>query len=149
MSGSRFCVACAQPFVARPQAPGQSYCSAAPCQRERRRIWQRARRQEDPDYRENQARAQEAWRQRNPDYWRQYRADHPDYADRNRQQQRARRQPMEAATLAKKNVWNVMPPLDGALAPGLYRLTLVVRGDVAKMGASFVVELAPLRREDR
>jgi hypothetical protein len=54
------------------------------CQRERRRRWQQNKRQNDPDYRDNQARAQQAWAERHPDYWRTYRSGHPDYVERNR-----------------------------------------------------------------
>jgi len=38
-----------------------------------------AKRQNDPDYHDNQSRAQRAWQKRNPDYWREYRREHPQY----------------------------------------------------------------------
>ena len=56
----RQCKACRQPFRPRPQHPDQCFCPAAACQRERRRRWQAAKRQSDPDYRENQKHAQKA-----------------------------------------------------------------------------------------
>lgn len=37
--------------------------------RERRRQWQRLKLRIDPDYQDNQTRAQQAWTRRNPDYW--------------------------------------------------------------------------------
>jgi len=74
----RQCEACRQPFRPRPQNPDQCFCSAAACQRERRRRWQAAKRQSDPDYRENQKCAQKAWAERHPDYWRTYRDQHPE-----------------------------------------------------------------------
>jgi hypothetical protein len=77
-------------FVARPQNRDQHFCSGAACQRERRRRWQREKRGSDPDYRENQARAQRRWAQANRGYWRAYRKAHPEYAARNRAQQRER-----------------------------------------------------------
>ncbi|NMQ29939.1 hypothetical protein E4Q23_20565 [Candidatus Accumulibacter phosphatis] len=70
--------ACRQLFRRRPQNPDQCFCSAAACQCERRRRWQAAKRQSDPDYRENQKRAQKAWAERHPDYWRAYREQHPE-----------------------------------------------------------------------
>jgi hypothetical protein len=86
----RQCKACRQPFRRRPQNPDQCFCSADACQRERRRRWQAAKRQSDPDYRENQKRAQKAWAERHPDYWRAYREQHPEYVARNRARQRER-----------------------------------------------------------
>src|SRR6202047_3873761 len=54
----RRCAAGGHAFRPRPQVPNQRYCSAAACQRERRRRWQREKRESDADYCENQARAQ-------------------------------------------------------------------------------------------
>jgi hypothetical protein len=71
---NRWCSACGKEFRPCPKAPKQSYCSEPGCQRERRRLWQQAKRRSDPDYLDNQARAQQAWCQRNPDYWRAYQA---------------------------------------------------------------------------
>jgi len=55
---------------------------------------------EDPDYRDNQKRAQKQWRDSHPDYWRDYRAANPEYAQQNRERQRdrnaLRRLPTEA-----------------------------------------------------
>jgi hypothetical protein len=84
------CAACGQPFRPRPQAPAQRFCSSAACQRERRRQWQRTRRREDPEYRDNQAQAQRAWVERNPDYWRKYRQNNPMYERENRAKQQVR-----------------------------------------------------------
>ncbi|WP_291994097.1 hypothetical protein [Candidatus Accumulibacter sp. ACC003] len=101
----RQCEACRQPFRPRPRNPDQCFCSAAACQRERRRRWQAAKRQSDPDYRENQKRAQKAWAERHPDYWRTYRDQHPEYVARNRARQRER---APAPTgVAKMDAWMV------------------------------------------
>jgi hypothetical protein len=43
----RRCAACEQAFRPRSQSPGQLYCGQAACQRERRRRWQRDKRQRD------------------------------------------------------------------------------------------------------
>ena len=75
------CVACGERFRPRAQAPRQSFCSTTGCQRERRRQWQRRRRREDPEYRDNQVRAQCAWVERNPDYWKKYRQKNPQYGE--------------------------------------------------------------------
>jgi hypothetical protein len=96
----RRCVACGNPFRPRSQNPNQHYCSALACQRERRRQWQRQHLQSDPDYRDNQARAQANWRARHPNYWRRYRATHPAYLDRNRSMQRQRNACRRAKSVA-------------------------------------------------
>lgn len=108
------CTCCGKSFEPRPQVPDQSYCSAPDCQRARKRQWQRAKRQSDPDYRINQRAAQQAWAQRNPDYWRDYRAARPEYEQRNREQQRSRDQARNGS-LAKMDV--------RALPNDLYRIT--------------------------
>ena len=66
----RRCAACEQAFRPRAQSPGPLYCGQAACQRERRRRWQRSKRQRDEDYRANQARAQRIWAADHRDYWR-------------------------------------------------------------------------------
>jgi len=90
MKLTRLCLACGNWFYPLLQAPNQRFCSAPGCQRERRRRWQQQRLRSDPDYRDNQARAQARWRARHPDYWRQYRASHPAYRERNCAMQRNR-----------------------------------------------------------
>lgn len=121
------CAACGKRFLPRSQSPHQTYCSNPACQRERRRLWQLAKRQNDPDYRDNQARAQAAWLAHNPDYWRKYRADHPEYVARNRGQQRNRNK--ATGQIAKMDA---SPPLL-ALSSGLYQLKLLVPRPIAKM----------------
>jgi hypothetical protein len=80
----RRCAACEQVFRPRAQSRGQLYCGQASCQRERRRRWQRSKRQRDEDYRANQAQAQRVWAADHRDYWREWRAAHPEYSERNR-----------------------------------------------------------------
>lgn len=70
---TKYCTHCGHPFEPRPQVPDQAFCSAPECQRARKREWQRAKLQSDPDYRINQQAAQRAWSQRNHDYWRNHR----------------------------------------------------------------------------
>jgi hypothetical protein len=127
----RLCAACRQLFRPRPQAPRQSYCTASACQRERRRRWQEAKRQTDPDYQENQRRAQQAWCARNPDYWREYRRTHPEYRERNKAQQRVRRHAEAIVDVAKMDASKP----DGPLRPGLYRIVPAPLNGVAKMNA--------------
>lgn len=127
----RLCAACRQLFRPRPQVPRQAYCKAAACQRERRRRWHKGKRRSDPDYQENQRSAQHAWSVRNPDYWREYRRTHPEYRERNKQQQRTRRHAAATATIAKMDACAPMV----ALQPGLYRIVPAPLNCVAKTNA--------------
>ena len=88
----RRCAGCGEAFRPRPQVPDQEYCGKKECRGVRRRRWQRAKRQDDADYRDNQARAQRAWAGENSAYWRAYRSGHPEYAqaERERAKQRQR-----------------------------------------------------------
>ena len=88
----RKCKACGCDYSPRPQNPNQQFCSKPECQGERKRRWQKHKRATDADYRDNQARAGRRWAQAHPDYWRTYRSNHPEYAAKNRAQQRERDQ---------------------------------------------------------
>ena len=123
------CVACSQPFQPCPQVPDQSYCSAPACQRERRKQWHRQKLQTDPDYQNNQARAQKAWMQRNPNYWREYRKSHPEYVERNRVRQQERNAKVTGHSIAKMDVSIPSTPLPS----GIYHLSLVTGAGIAKM----------------
>jgi hypothetical protein len=106
------CAACGKEFRPRPQGR-QQYCSANPCQRERRRRWQQAKRKDDPDYRENQSRAHQAWSKRNPEYWAQYRQSHADYRERNKKMQRDRNSKRKSSQIAKMDVSESKNALSG------------------------------------
>ncbi len=67
------CVNCSALFTQAPQVPNQSYCSKEACQKKRRNEWQKKKRTNDKDYKDNQNRAQKAWSDRNPEYWLLYR----------------------------------------------------------------------------
>jgi len=110
----RLCVCCGEGFQPRPQIPDQTHCSAHACQRARREAWRRAKRQNDADYRANQASAQERWAGVNPDYWRNYRDTHPEYTERNRVASRRR---SAERRFAKSDASNAASPVP----PGSYR----------------------------
>jgi len=135
----RRCVACGQGFRPRSQIPLQGYCAEPACQRKRRRRWQRAKRQSDPDYQDNQARAQRAWQKRNPDYWREYRREHPQYRERNRGQQRERNARRREHLIAKMDVSTSVFPVPS----GIYRIRPVPTTGIAKMDA-WAVEITLL-----
>lgn len=131
---SKRCAGCGESFHPRAQTPKQTYCASAACQRERRRRWQLARRQADPDYRENQTRAQSAWAAQHPNYWREYRRTHPAYSDRNRLLQKARDARRPERAFAKMDASTP----ETSVPSGIYRLSPVERDDLAKMDAWMV-----------
>ena len=138
----RRCAACRKLFPPRPQSPGQTFCSAAPCQRERKRRWQKARRAADPDYRDNDTQASRQWRRRHPDYWRAYRRQHPQSVLLNRQKQRERDRsrrlppprPPPTPQLANEDVSSPQYPVE----TGTYRLFPVTGDDLVNENACLV-----------
>ena len=134
------CIACGQDFQPCPQVPSQCFCSAPACQKERRRRWQRSKLKTDPDYQDNQSRAQQAWIQRNPDYWRQYRELHPAYRERNRAQQKTRSRLQKADGIAKMDESSPVLPMES----GVYVLSKL-RSEIAKMDA-WIVEIRFIAR---
>lgn len=136
---TKSCEACGETFRPRAQRPDQRFCSASSCQRERRRLWQQARRQSDPDYRDNEARGERAWRQRHADYWKSYRQAHPAYAEGNRMKQRARDLRRARRLLANGDVCRG----DSAFVSGTYLLSPAPCGDLAN-GDVWTVEIRVL-----
>lgn len=135
----KHCAACGKSFPARTQTPRQRYCSQPDCQRARRSQWQKEKRRNDPDYAENQARAQQAWSNRNSDYWKNYRAAHPDYVEQNRKMQHARNahsSTIKRGEIAKMDSSNRPPPLSA----GIYQMTSLPQAGFAKMDV-WMVEL--------
>jgi hypothetical protein len=130
------CLGCGEQFQARSQNPSQTYCSKKTCQSKRRRLWQKNKRQNDPDYRDNQMRAQRAWLERNVDYWKNYRSSHPIYAEQNRSMQRLRNSKQEIDKIAKMDASN----FNNFPCTGLYRMIPRSQKKIAKMDV-WTVEL--------
>lgn len=126
----KWCNACGDAFTPDYRTPRQAYCTKECCQRERKRLWQLLKRHSDPDYLENQTRAQRKWLERNTDYWRNYREMHPEYVERNKQLQRKRRR-----IVAKMDA-SVPPP---AIENGTYELRVLDIRGVASMDPIKVV----------
>jgi hypothetical protein len=133
------CAGCKAEFRPRPQVPNQTYCPLPKCQRKRRQRWEQTKRQTDPDYRDNQSRAQQAWLERNPDYYSKYRDDHLNSTERNRKLQQRRNQNRQDAPIAKMDVSAQAFPLPS----GRYHLTPVANDGIAKMDA-WIVEITVL-----
>jgi hypothetical protein len=80
-----------------------------------------------------------SWVKDNPEYWQQYRETHPDYTERNRQQQQKRNQKRVVADIANMDACraNLLFP------SGRYLLTALSTDTIAKMD-SWTVEISVL-----
>jgi hypothetical protein len=140
MEKKRHCKHCGLGFLVK-RNPRQQYCSKPDCQRVRKNHWRCNTRRHDSDYTINQSRANQHWQTNHPDYWKQYRASHPAYVQRNREQQRIRdgtvknpAQPLangNTSHLAKSDALNGKNAID----PGTYWLIPMGDSDLAKSDA--------------
>ncbi len=136
------CQHCGNGFTPLPQVPNQAYCSSPDCQKQRRSQWQKRKLQSDPDYRENQYRAQKSWSAKNPNYWRKYRQgsqgnesfleDYP-------------KQPLQEFKdeFIKMDSSNQEQGLRVALHDGVFKLKVLAEPDGVKMN-TWIVELSKI-----
>jgi hypothetical protein len=99
----RCCRFCQREFQASPFHPGQTACSAKPCQQQRRSQNRNRKLALDPEYRQVCRDSSRKWRANHPGYWKQYRAAKTDAVERNRAQQRQRDMRQRLADLANNN----------------------------------------------
>jgi hypothetical protein len=139
MRKKKHCKHCRQIFLI-TRNPEQHYCSKPDCQRARKNQWRKNTRHKDPDYRSNQNRSNQGWQERHPDYWKQYRASHQQYVQRNREKQRVRdrsakiQAQAQVVHLAKSDALLPKNPIRS----GSYCLIPVVANNLAKSDALFV-----------
>jgi hypothetical protein len=139
MCKKRNCKNCRQSFLI-TRNPEQRYCCKPDCQRARKNQWRKIARCNDPDYRENQSCANQRWRVTHPDYWKQYRASHQKYVQRNLEKQRVRdraakiHRQTEAAHLAKSDALHAKNLINS----GHYCIIPVLENNLAKSDALFV-----------
>ena len=86
----RQCPYCNKDFSPAKCQPHQTVCSKPDCQRQRRASYRRSKNAADLRYHDACLQSARQWRKEHPDYWKQYRAEHPVSAERNREQQRFR-----------------------------------------------------------
>ena len=123
---------CGVLFTPCPQVPGQTYCSKKACQQARKNEWNRKKLATDADYREARQAAQQRWKEKNSNYWKEYRARHPDYTKKNRNQQRIRNQnrpklPAESKIAKTDESTHTKP-----IGTGRYRIIPIHSGTIAK-----------------
>jgi hypothetical protein len=139
------CLHCANGFIPVPQVQNQAYCSNPDCQKQRRRQWQKRKLQSDPDYRDNQSRAQKAWSEKNPDYWRKHRQ--ASQGSESFLENKPKQLPQESKVKSiKMDSSNQAQALQKALHDGVFRLKVLAEPDGVKMD-TWIVELSKITKE--
>ncbi len=121
--------ACGVLFTPCPQVPGQTYCSQKKCQQVRKKEWNRKKIATDSDYRDARKAAQQRWEEKNPHYWKAYRACHPKYTQKNRDEQKVR-------NYKRTKHWSVAKTDEStpvnSIVTGRYKITPMHSGMIAK-----------------
>lgn len=135
MERTHLCKCCRNRFTIK-RNPNQVYCSSKRCQHHRKMAWRQKKMKMDIEYRENQQASNKRWQSKHTDYWRQYRACHPKYVEKNRRAQRVRdgTAHVNASHLAKSDALNS----ETLMAPGTYWLTPSTKENLAKSDALLV-----------
>jgi len=100
------CWVCRCWFEPRAQTPGQKTCSRSACQKSRHHKACVAWRQKNPAYDRFRNKKKQVWAKAFPEYWRQYRAAHPDYCQRDNA--RRREAYRRASFSANQDAWRQM-----------------------------------------
>lgn len=86
------CRHCRRLLPMRRSDQSSRYCNKRECQNAKKTAWNRKMLAGDVQYEQDQKEANGIWLKNNPGYWKEYRASHPDYTKRNREQQKKRNQ---------------------------------------------------------
>lgn len=131
---------CGVLFTPCPQVPGQRYCSQKACQQVRRNEWNQKELVANTAYRKERQADNECWMKSTPNYWKEYRARHPNYAQKNREQQKLRdqkrRKTLSKPVLAKTDESFPVPPV----ITGRYKL-IPVHSNVLAKTDEYIVEI--------
>jgi hypothetical protein len=100
----RHCCFCQRLFAPSRFHPEQTFCSAEPCQQQRRSQNRKRQLATDAEYRQVCRDSSRKWRTRNPGYWKDYRANKPESVERNRALQQGRDLRRRVAHLANNNL---------------------------------------------
>jgi len=138
----RRCRHCCCLFPVCHKVKKHEYCNKKPCQKARKRKWQKERIKNNEIYRNDQKAAQQDWKNNNPDYWKNYRRDNKTYTDRNREQQRERNRLRKAKFASDQQLAPIakMDALshENKIISGKYELIPVRPDMIAKMDALIV-----------
>ncbi len=133
MEPQRRCGHCRRLFVPNPRVKEQGYCRRKGCQRARRKLWQRRKMAQDPDYKANQRRSEQQWHTEHPDYWRHYRRRNPGYVLRNRLLQKERNRKRRARE--RIATMDALKPFS-SIKSGTYYIVAEPCQEIATMDAS-------------
>lgn len=143
------CKNCGERKPANPHLKGnQEYCGAVECQRARKRAWQKNKMAHDSNYRDRQIACLKTWRKQHPldKYQRNYREQHAEYVEQNRQLQKIRNQKRakqaELAKIVKMDTLKKPFEKSNTYVMNPYKVDSV--GKIVKMDA-LIVQLADLQ----
>lgn len=141
---NRRCVHCEDEFEPDPRVKNHRYCGKRECQLARRRIWQREKFRNDPEYKENQQGCWNDWYKRHPHYHKAYRKKNPQYMAANRTRQkvrdmRRRKNGLDKLLVKMDSIDSILQRRNG----GTFKLIPKNKGLLVKMD-SMIVELTPL-----
>ena len=127
----------------------QEYCSDPECQRARKAAWQKDKMANDPQYRAQQIECIRKWRKNRPldKYQKQYRQEHPQYVERNRELQRIRNN-QRAKQLEFRKIVKMDPLKRPSEKSSIYLMNpykMDSFGKIVKMDA-LIVQLTDLHR---
>jgi len=125
MSKKFKCHHCGQQIVGNPRIKsGQKYCGAKACQQARKNAWERKKCKTDATYKAKRASSKRNWYSKYPGdkYQSEYRRSHPDYCEKNRQNQHGHKQKRSNRTSEATIVKTDTSPLESVDTQGLYAL---------------------------
>ncbi|MFO7884508.1 MAG: hypothetical protein R6U68_06780 [Desulfobacteraceae bacterium] len=102
----------------------QKYCGQKLCQQSRKNRWEKDRLKKDPSYRQRRNLQKSEWRKKHPahQYQQDYRKEHPDYVEINREKQQIRNKNAQKAApgvmgsnIVKTDALTVESPIRGGL----------------------------------
>jgi len=126
------CIHCCKPVPCNPRIKKQKYCSSRLCQNTRRRLSGKKGSSSPSESRFLRKARNKRWRDTRPghEYQKQYRANHPEYVKRNREQQKERNKKRlndPSSMIVKTYALSLQP-----LQDGLYRGLEVKNGKIVK-----------------
>jgi hypothetical protein len=142
MSRTFTCLHCGRVVSQNPRIKKkQQFCSQKECQQYRMRTWKKSKYKESKKYRRKTQEHQKQWRKSYPadQYQREYRETHPEYVNRNREQQRGRnknRKMDPVSLIVKTDALLLQPREDGAYMLSKIKKKLIVNRNALSLQPS-------------
>jgi len=145
------CRHCGNLIEKNPRLKGkQLYCGAKACQQARKTAWERARMQNDADYKKKRQAQKKRWsKTHGHTYQAKYRKTHPDYQEKNQEQQRNRgKKERSTLTDSLKIVKTDALFFENLTCQGLYVLLLAKKTDTLKIVKTDALTMEIINIED-